>query len=240
MVLAVVFSSCSQSISESSIPSFPVEAPHLSNAFTDAAKYQVDGAQITVGSLSIGSLNLPSGEVIATDPFTSPDTAAFTRKVPPGQYPVILSLASFADTDWAVIAAAKIDFTGAEPVTWQLAIVSGQDPNDLKAGELFGFPVDSGTAAFLSPQSARLHEKRLFRLLGIPDLTYIQDLSDQMDSNKATGYWIMVDLEPESQFNAAFFSSGYGDGFYASYWGFDAAGNLACLVTDFGVLETAN
>jgi hypothetical protein len=29
------------------------------------------------------------------------------------------------------------------------------------------------------------------------------------------------------------FQSGYGDGFYASYWGFDAEGQLVCLVTDF-------
>ena len=32
------------------------------------------------------------------------------------------------------------------------------------------------------------------------------------------------------------FSSGFGDGRYASYWGFDEENNLTCLVTDFGVL----
>nr|MCU0910302.1 DUF4241 domain-containing protein [Paracoccaceae bacterium] len=35
----------------------------------------------------------------------------------------------------------------------------------------------------------------------------------------------------------AVFSSGWGDGWYASYWGFDQSGCLCALVTDFGVLD---
>jgi hypothetical protein len=34
----------------------------------------------------------------------------------------------------------------------------------------------------------------------------------------------------------AMFQSGWGDGFYASYWGLDARGEPVCLVTDFSVL----
>ena len=40
--------------------------------------------------------------------------------------------------------------------------------------------------------------------------------------------------------NVAVFSSGWGDGFYASYWGEDEAGNVLALVTDFGVLENGD
>jgi len=43
-------------------------------------------------------------------------------------------------------------------------------------------------------------------------------------------------LDPDTGGNAIAFSSGYGDGSYASYWGFTADDELACLVTDFGVL----
>lgn len=35
-----------------------------------------------------------------------------------------------------------------------------------------------------------------------------------------------------------FFSSGDGDGAYPSYWGFDDAGQLCCLMTDFRILDT--
>lgn len=37
--------------------------------------------------------------------------------------------------------------------------------------------------------------------------------------------------------NVMIFSSGYGDGFYASYWGFDDTGSPVALVTDFRVLD---
>jgi hypothetical protein len=43
-------------------------------------------------------------------------------------------------------------------------------------------------------------------------------------------------LDPDSGLNVVFFTSGDGDGEYASYWGYDAVSDLACLVTDFGLL----
>jgi len=33
------------------------------------------------------------------------------------------------------------------------------------------------------------------------------------------------------------FSSGFGDGFYASYFGLDASGEVVALVTDFAVVD---
>ena len=43
-------------------------------------------------------------------------------------------------------------------------------------------------------------------------------------------------LDPDTGGNAIAFGSGYRDGSYASYWGFTADDELACLVTDFRVL----
>ncbi|WP_225764994.1 DUF4241 domain-containing protein [Inquilinus sp. Marseille-Q2685] len=37
--------------------------------------------------------------------------------------------------------------------------------------------------------------------------------------------------------NVAMFSSGWRDGFYASYFGLDETGRVVALVTDFGVVE---
>ena len=37
--------------------------------------------------------------------------------------------------------------------------------------------------------------------------------------------------------NIIAFSSGWGDGCYPSYWGYDAADQRVALVTDFGVLD---
>lgn len=41
----------------------------------------------------------------------------------------------------------------------------------------------------------------------------------------------------DGQQNLVAFSSGYGDGVYASYAGFDSDGEVSIVVTDFGVAE---
>jgi len=49
--------------------------------------------------------------------------------------------------------------------------------------------------------------------------------------------WADFLLDAETGLDVVFFSSGFGDGVYPSYWGYDRAGELACLVTDFSVLN---
>ncbi|GEM_PF-2788441 len=51
-----------------------------------------------------------------------------------------------------------------------------------------------------------------------------------------TREWADFQLEDETGLNVVYFTSGFGDGLYPSYWGYDGAGDLACLVTDFEVL----
>jgi hypothetical protein len=42
---------------------------------------------------------------------------------------------------------------------------------------------------------------------------------------------------PAGEANIAMFESGWGDGFYASYFGFDEEGRVAALVTDFATID---
>jgi hypothetical protein len=239
--LGIILSASACSARKGNLPemSSPMEVPYLNYAFQEGSIVQIGSDKATIEVLEIGALNLPNGQIIATDPFTDPDRSAFVHQVPPGNYPVILSLVSFKGLDWKTIAAAMVRFSQAEPKTWHLALIPGQDTSTLAQDEIFGYPVDSGTGAFLSPQAAKLHKKSLFALPSIPNIKYMQTLSDQMDQNKETGYWLVTKLD-EPDINAAFFSSGYGDGFYASYWGVAEDGEVVCLVTDFDILEGSN
>jgi uncharacterized protein DUF4241 len=54
--------------------------------------------------------------------------------------------------------------------------------------------------------------------------------------SQVNGGCASVVLDPPSGLNVVMFKAGLGDGAYASYWGLDAGGEPACLVTDFGVL----
>ena len=68
-------------------------------------------------------------------------------------------------------------------------------------------------------------ERNIERLIEAMQRTYVP-----------TWDWALVTLEENTGLNCVIFSSGIGDGFYASYWGFDEAGQAACLMTDFGLL----
>ena len=54
-----------------------------------------------------------------------------------------------------------------------------------------------------------------------------------------TWSWTNLILDEASGANVIAFSSGYGDGSYPSYWGYDLAGQRVALVTDFGVLDAS-
>ena len=48
--------------------------------------------------------------------------------------------------------------------------------------------------------------------------------------------WANLPIDPATGANLIAFTSGSGNGDYASYFGFDADGGLVCLVTDFLIL----
>ena len=47
----------------------------------------------------------------------------------------------------------------------------------------------------------------------------------------------MVELDKVRGLNAALLTSGYGDGVYAAYWGYDGEANATSLVVDFAVID---
>ena len=179
-----------------------------------------------------GELSLPSGQVVACDPgyLEHPDFwPPFARAVPPGRYPVRVSVVHL-DTGAVRVALAALILDPAPPVRFELATRPGQDVATLGPDETFGHGVDSGTSCFLDLQAAREVHERCQRWerhrQGVqPDLSVSRDR-----------HWSNSVLDPESGLNMVLFPSGIGDGRYSSYWGFDAADRLVCLVTDFELL----
>ncbi|MEN3209465.1 DUF4241 domain-containing protein [Methylorubrum populi] len=182
--------------------------------------------------MTLGRLPLPSGAVIAADPLVQPERPAFTRTVPPGDYPVTLYRAQDR------VALAELRIADGTPEHWDLALVPGQDIATLQAGQIFGYPVDAGLGCFMDPVARDAmqrrdaqEQKRNARYSNYYDDVLADELKDS-DLN-----WVMHRPLPEEPAQVAVFASGWGDGVYASYWGLDAGGRMLRLVTDFGVIE---
>lgn len=208
-------------------------------ALLDYTKYFQDKARFHndyLGDFSIhcreaGSVLVPSGGIVACDPLVNPETPSFTVQVPPGRYPIVLSLARMDSGDERV-ALAMLRVSSQAPRRWEAAVLPGQDPGKLGEDEFYGYGVDAGLGCFMSSEASQAlvgkmqeHEDYFEEILEAVEKNYIH-----------TRNWVEWPLDESSGLNMVIFSSGMGDGAYGSYWGYDEAGQVACLVTDFGLL----
>jgi len=177
----------------------------------------------------IGEIGITSGNVVACDPLTIWQPTPFTRQAPTGRFLIDALIAHYEGGDQR-IAIATLRFSDTRPVKWEMAVKDGQDLSSLKPDEIFGYGVDSGTGSFMDSEAAA----ELVRKMEESD-DYFEDMIEEMDKTYVhTRSWATI--RPNDNYDIAIFSSGCGDGVYASYWGLDSDGNACCLLTDFGLI----
>jgi hypothetical protein len=203
------------------------DAGAFADILGDDLTAKVEDKEIAFACYSIGPLRLPSGRVVACDGFIW-EGLPFERTLPPGEYPVLVAVARLGDDER--IAFARIQCTDAKVVRWAMATCPGQDATSLKKDEIFGYGVDSGIGAFMALEAIGNLEK-----MGSSPELFTSRLIDEMEKTyRSTRDWARIETKSG---NGVLFSSGYGDGFYASYFGFDAQGQISALVTDFGIID---
>lgn len=200
-------------------------------AFEDGATIaDAQGTLATMRVSSLGELVAPSGQIIACDPLTAIEPTPFAQRIAPGRYPVLASVAALANGDQRV-ACAMLRLSDAPVVRWEMARLRGQEGIALQTGEFFGYAIDAGVGCFMDAQAATALDARYEN-----DESYDEALIDAMEANRAQQFdFANVALDDVTGVNVVMFESGWGDGVYISYWGFDASDAPACLVTDFSV-----
>ncbi len=206
-----------------------MDTAHLWQAFKDGVQIEdASPGTITLRHRLLGELVISTGQVVACDPFVSPDTKPFQMMISPGRYPVLASVASFAKENDQRIAYVLLRLSTQEPVRWELATQAGQDISSLEEGQFFGDPVDFGIACLMDNE-AGLELQRRFDT----DRSYAESLMKDFSTHEA----LNVVLNPLTGANVIMFTSGWGDGIYASYWGYDALDRPVCLITDFDLFN---
>jgi Protein of unknown function (DUF4241) len=182
-----------------------------------------------------GRLIISSGVIKAADPFVLTDDVGFAQKVPTGHFPVRLAHARVHGAAGGRIAFARVEFSQAPVVRWQMATTPGQDPATLQKDYIFGYPVDAGTGSFMDQAVARV-VMDTFKDSDAAQAVTDQWITDGETSGKARGLAFYLDIAMPPG-NLIMFQSGWGDGFYASYFGYAADGSVATLLTDFQVMD---
>jgi hypothetical protein len=144
------------------------------------------------------------------------------RPVPKGEHRVEVAIAKLGKDQRVALGCVR--FTKAQPVKWEMATAKGQSLKKLAPGEFYGYGVDAGTGCFIDTKAYDALEE---------EETGEAIFAGLEKTRVYTWAWANVKLGAA---NVVAFSSGYGDGFYGSYWGFDAKGALVALVTDFGLM----
>jgi hypothetical protein len=217
-----------------------VRPPDFTRLFAEGSRYDFShlraGREATVRVATGAELSLPTGRLVAAEPWSnlgdSAESYAFTQHVAPGTYPVELIIADYQDPAnpqgrrrFAEVAAARLVIRDAPTVNWRLALREGEDEAKLTDDEYYGYPVDGGTGSFGSLEVF----DTLARGEATDDLVYIAGDLERADE-------VGVYSDGISGTNLVMFRSGGGDGCYATWVGYTAAGDVACFVTDFGTL----
>jgi hypothetical protein len=208
----------------------------MSNRSDDFNRLYRQGATIQIKDISpsiqirtLGDLVLPTGQIVACDPSYDDAITPFIETVPPGRCPV--SIAVIDDPKLGTRAlAARLTLDDAPVQTWSLALRPGEDPSTLKPGEFFCYGVDAGLGCFMDLAAARINAERLQNDMGAYWIGLVDKAYEETNS-----LWLNHILDESTGANMIMFSSGWGDGCYATYAGYAADGRLVCLLTDFGL-----
>jgi Protein of unknown function (DUF4241) len=202
----------------------PISAEYLSLALQDGAQI----GQTMLRLHPVGDLLLPSGQLVACDPFVTPEATPFNQLLSCGEFPVVLSVAEIP-TDQRV-AFATVRFKQISPARWEMMATGANDPSKLEPGHILGYGVDSGTGCFMDALAGRALTQKMN-----DDSNFFETMMAEMDKTyRDTWSWLNMKF---GDGNLIAFSSGEGDGIYGTYAGFDAQGKVAVVVTDFMVLD---
>ena len=200
--------------------------PRLISAFDRAYglgfSVRVDEADVPFTVLDLGLLSLRSGRLVACDPLADLTDQPLAAELPVGRFAV--RLAVIESPEWGDRTVfARLVLSDRPVVRWEMAPLAGEDASNLEEGEVTGYGVDAGTGCFVDAETARAL---------LADEDGHQVIIDAWIPEKREGV-----IYPYGDGDIAVFHSGFGDGFYGTYLGYDADAALAAVVTDFAVID---
>lgn len=185
-------------------------------------------------SFEVGKLYLSSGKLIACDPLITNDMQSFTTEFPKGNFSVLLH----KERESNCVAYAEVIFDNVPVTEWEMAVTAGQNIKDLGEEEIFGYPVESGMGCLMdadTQNSLNELEKRLYHskgadFMGIYEEFFHEYFFDEKGAIDQYAFLKPADDHPGTIFA---FETGYGEGFYASYIGYDKDHKPVKIITEF-------
>ncbi|WKS95563.1 DUF4241 domain-containing protein [Riemerella columbina] len=187
-----------------------------------------------IESYDAGHLHLSTGQMVACDPLITNDMLPFETPFPKGDFPITVH----REKDSHCIAYVEVAFSRNPTTQWQMATTAGQDPKTLVGEEIFGYPVQSGMGCLMDLETQtdlNALEQSLFQQKGDDFMGLYEEFFHHhfFDEKGAIDQYALLTPNEAKKNNIFAFETGYGEGFYASYIGYDATGAPTQLITEF-------
>ena len=175
-----------------------------------------------IETFEAGNIVLTSGKLVASDPLITSEMPPFMTDFPIGEFPVLVH----KEIESNCVAYVEMVFKKAKIATWKLATSDGQNMTELEEGEIYGFPVESGMGClmdFETQENLILLEQHLFKRKGEEFMGIYEEFFHEhfFQEEGAVNQYAFLKPHEEKPGNLFAFETGYGEGFYASYIGFD-------------------
>lgn len=193
-----------------------------------------------INTFSLGPVSIPSGEILVRDPlvYLQQGELPYFLKVPTGEFEAIACVV-LNEEDCARYAAVKVNFSQECARRFEEALIGHENLDDLGEDEYFGFNVDAGLASIMDKQTADAYVAFFEQWRkACPDGNnyddyyaeiFAQSYRDQPKYQREGGDWINWTV-PGTDLHMPIFQSGFGDGVYPVYFGFDKDEKICCLV----------
>ncbi|RYY50266.1 MAG: DUF4241 domain-containing protein [Chitinophagaceae bacterium] len=200
--------------------------PFLFETAFSGTTYHKDSA-VKLYGVTIGNLKVGSGKITACDPLHVEEYGIpFTQQFPTGEFPVQLAIAQVGTEE--TIAFVRVKFSERPVVRWEFALQPGQEPLPVGGTKIHGYGVDAGRGILVDAAA----QKQLDA-----DSLMNMDAALYQEMNKHVHNGWRYAMYNFGNNNAAAFTTGLGDGRYASYIGFDIDGKPCRLLTDFDFFD---
>lgn len=215
----------------------------------DIEKYYTEKkiGKMIVDVLDIGKVYFPTGKTFACDPLIElQDSLPFIQTIPVGTYPIRICVVP-SEKYGNRYACSKLEITKEKPIRYELGMVGNENlDEELSEEDYFGFVVDAGMACIADIQTQEAFNNYWSECLKKdPDIDPYNDLfCDLLEENaklhpyyqRDCGDWLNWTI-PNTKYNVPIFTSGWGDGYYPVYFGYDKDNNVCAVYILFIDIE---
>ncbi|EHO84333.1 hypothetical protein HMPREF0380_01180 [Eubacterium infirmum F0142] len=202
---------------------------------------EIQGKEIFI--LDMGDISFPTGDILVRDPLVwlNRDEKAYLQSVPKGRFR-IETLVVKLEEDHYRYALSRVKFRESLPVIYYEALKGDENLDDVDDDSIFGFNVDAGLATIVDVETRNAYcdfeDKWYAENPGknIYDDFFAAIFAKSAEENplyqRDGGDWINFKI-PNSELSIPMIQSGFGDGRYPVYFGYDENGKLCDLVVEY-------